>query len=339
MGGGELVEDGVVRSDLVCYQGGWNWPSEPKSPARRLLSGVAFPTSPLVFRALMSPSPNYRLMDMPMRIRTALEQMGRVIRPVILGWADTAGALPRSFRIGGYVIGSVLLVAAAFWGFGGQSFLAAAVFAVLGVLILIASSEKLTLPEEVFTADPIQGWRQWRVLRTGDPTCGARASHPILLAGLTNGQTWDERRLEASCAQGLREWDSSPGMHSAPDPLCSCGVYAWKDRSQALSYNPVATAVGEVRLWGRVFEAERGYRAQFAELAGDLGLVVACHAQSERCGEVVGVLEEQDGFKSYCALHTPDSVHLGSVISLDSFLDQLESDFRRRYRVDVSPVR
>lgn len=259
-----------------------------------------------------------------------------MVRPVVIGWADDASALPRSFRIFGYIFGSLLIVAAVFWGFRRGALLAAGIFAVLGMLVLLASSERLTLPEELFTAEPIDGWRQWRILRAAGTTSQPA---PLVLAGLADNQVWDARSAEAGCVQGMREWDGSPASHSAPDPLCSCGIHAWRDRAQAVSFHPVVTAVGEVRLWGEVLEAEHGYRAQYAELAANLGVLISCRARTEQCGEVVGVTEDSDGFKPYCAHHAPDPDDPGTAIYLDSFMEQLETDLGSKYGVEISPVR
>jgi hypothetical protein len=59
--------------------------------------------------------------------------------------------------------------------------------------------------------------------------------------------------------------------HEPAEWNCTCGVYAYKYsyrtrfRNDAF-YRPreVALAVGQVKLWGHVIEAEYGYRAQYA---------------------------------------------------------------------------
>ena len=56
-------------------------------------------------------------------------------------------------------------------------------------------------------------------------------------------------------------------LHSAPDPSCSCGIYAAAaadDLPSTWSGTKEVLVWGVVALWGRVVIAERGWRAQFA---------------------------------------------------------------------------
>jgi hypothetical protein len=106
--------------------------------------------------------------------------------------------------------------------------------------------------------EPIRGWRVWKV-------ADGRLYSTFF------GTLWPERtRLEARCGLGGR---SSPGglrgVHEAPWSACDCGIYALKSSAQALHLArqimaTVPAAVGQVSLWGRLIETERGYRAQYA---------------------------------------------------------------------------
>jgi hypothetical protein len=67
--------------------------------------------------------------------------------------------------------------------------------------------------------------------------------------------------LAAACAKG----------HPAPDPACSCGIYAARDPEEARRYlvgrddpHVVGRVLGRVALWGTVVEGERGWRASRA---------------------------------------------------------------------------
>jgi hypothetical protein len=121
--------------------------------------------------------------------------------------------------------------------------------------------------------DPILGWRVWKV------------AHGRLYSTVF-GTLWPERaRLEARCGLGGR---SSPGglrgVHDAPLRGCDCGIYALKSRADALFLarqitRPDLAAVGQVSLWGRVVETERGYRAQFAYIY-DLTLLGGTEVQA-----------------------------------------------------------
>lgn len=121
--------------------------------------------------------------------------------------------------------------------------------------------------------EPIRGWRVWKVANG-------------CLYSTVFGTLWPERaRLEARCGLGGR---SSPGglrgVHDAPSLGCDCGIYALKSRTDALFLARQITtnalvAVGQVSLWGRVVETERGYRAQYAYIY-DLTLLGGTDAQA-----------------------------------------------------------
>jgi hypothetical protein len=109
-------------------------------------------------------------------------------------------------------------------------------------------------------ADPIVGWRIWEIEESKDER--------YVLAAATARATWLPRvRAEAHC-------HTTGGEHTAPDAKCTCGLYAAKtlvgllelgyaERATRPSTNTIV-AIGEVNLWGRIIETERGYRAQYA---------------------------------------------------------------------------
>jgi len=135
--------------------------------------------------------------------------------------------------------------------------------------------------------EPIRGWRAWKV-------ANGRLYSTVF------GTLWPDRaRLEARCGLGGR---SSPGglrgVHDAPSRGCDCGIYALKSRADALFLADQITqsavaAVGQVSLWGRVVETERGFRGQYAYIY-DLTLLGGTDAQAEeiRNRYVVDVLAE-----------------------------------------------
>ena len=133
-------------------------------------------------------------------------------------------------------------------------------------------------------ADAIVAWRAWDVLEVtmaGEPVRDVMLSRfipeePPLVTELQvfspKGIRYPPERFEAKC------WDRARPPHIAPDPNCSCGVYALKSkenfaptssgvpridfRGRALVH--IENVLGEVYLWGRVIEAGGGYRAQYA---------------------------------------------------------------------------
>lgn len=100
------------------------------------------------------------------------------------------------------------------------------------------------MPDEIKESSPIVAYRTWKFLE------------PYFLADVNNTTVWLPcEKLEARCAF----YDS----HIAPMSSCSCGIYALKD-GVTHEYNQANAFVGEVYLWGRILEFEKGYRVQYA---------------------------------------------------------------------------
>lgn len=102
-------------------------------------------------------------------------------------------------------------------------------------------------------AEAVVGWRAWRVARAGG---GLR-----LLSTLFDDVWEPEEALEAACRHG----------HRAPEAACACGIYGARDVTEAYRHlvgrddpGVVHRVIGEVALWGRVIEHERGWRASLA---------------------------------------------------------------------------
>jgi hypothetical protein len=133
-------------------------------------------------------------------------------------------------------------------------------------------------------AEPIVGWRVWRIAVDGE------------LVSAYTPAGWPARApIVARCYE-------HPGEHEAPDEQCVCGVYACDEAGAALFYahRSGSAVVGRTKLWGRVVEHEAGWRAErsypqavyvprehFAETAED----VAAHL-AHRYGVAVHVVDE-----------------------------------------------
>ncbi|WP_133824846.1 hypothetical protein [Actinomycetospora succinea] len=98
------------------------------------------------------------------------------------------------------------------------------------------------------TAVPVVGWRVWRL--GGDRT-GPELVSPAVTAG------WPARTaMTAACRRGCP---------SAPAWDCGCGLYATTTLDLLLpSFTDAGAVLGCVALWGRVVEADRGWRAEHA---------------------------------------------------------------------------
>jgi hypothetical protein len=116
--------------------------------------------------------------------------------------------------------------------------------------------------------EPIVGWRQWNFM------------YPHFLANLGNDTIYVPReKIEARCEQYSTIGTlAHPKDHSEPAPHvpCTCGIYAYKEKSRLLreikniysglrlvANNRYVPIYGEINLWGKVIEHEDGYRAQF----------------------------------------------------------------------------
>jgi hypothetical protein len=114
-----------------------------------------------------------------------------------------------------------------------------------------------------FDSIPLVGWRAWAIV---DSPAG------LELRSLVYAHTWPAREpLQQECEAGgclAARWPAQPH---------SCGIHAFKQRADAVGYPATWEArrtgfsvtsdeyvIGQVSLWGRVIEHERGFRAQFA---------------------------------------------------------------------------
>lgn len=113
--------------------------------------------------------------------------------------------------------------------------------------------------------EPLVGWRVWKVWRPS-----AKSESCPGLTGIILNTPWSPRRKISAD----HNFDLAAKCRGLLESGCSCGVYAFREPDDAFCYamkvrdrllgitNEVA--LGEVSLWGRVIECERGYRAQYA---------------------------------------------------------------------------
>lgn len=132
---------------------------------------------------------------------------------------------------------------------------------------------------------PLLGWRAWRVLALPSGLC---------LASAVFDESWPVRgALTAACRLG----------HAAPDPACTCGVYAVREPRGAVRYlvgrddsDVVHRVLGRVALWGVTVEGEHGWRAERAQPVRLLvpagrtsGLTVDAPAVARALGRAYGI--------------------------------------------------
>ena len=160
---------------------------------------------------------------------------------------------------------------------------------------------------EVKDAEPLLAWRlvvltqrAGRVLVHEDGSCtwtpGRWQLHPITSGG---GGTSEELSIDAraTCrvyegvAAQMLEHQVYVQRHKAPDVLCTCGFYSYKDRSRswvAFNAGDVSRALARVDLSGLVVEHQYGYRAERQRiLALEVAPALADHVPAIR--ESLGV--------------------------------------------------
>lgn len=185
----------------------------------------------------------------------------------------------------------------------------------------------------LLTIESFTGHRLWRVAPVaGEP----------MLASVTTGDSWSGPTQEARCHAGVqlipRERRPDSGSHpgkAAPVIDCSCGLYASKEPTSPPQR--MAWAAGQVRLTGRVLEGERGYRAERAEMVGDLRLIIGMGPGPAMCTTppcrepATRVRMGSTSYLGRCSRHASDE-----SMALDQFAGFVDAAFRKRYGVGLA---
>ncbi len=112
-----------------------------------------------------------------------------------------------------------------------------------------------SIPDKLGAIVAYRAWTiQLMVLVNGDYRVRLKS-----LFALDNQMLWPPHEtMEARCLILL-----SPHPSDVPLESCSCGIYALKTACFTEPL-PASFVTGEVYLWGKVIECERGFRAQYA---------------------------------------------------------------------------
>ena len=168
-----------------------------------------------------------------------------------------------------------------------------------------------------FGIEPFFGWRDWKV--------HANEHGDLFLLAVGVAYRWPGSRVEAACV--IDYDDDHP--HRAPDVNCRCGIYAVKVPELLGEPWTRTSARGRVRMWGRVIETEKGFRAEIAQIEGPVELILGCHGIGGRCPLPA---EGAVGFDLFCRAHRPGH-GLRKEQSIDRFIAEAAEQLEKRYGV------
>ena len=163
------------------------------------------------------------------------------------------------------------------------------------------------------------GWRTWRLSKW------APDQRPILVGQYST--TWLHATLKAEHkgwerfeAQGI---EVPHDIDESPAKDCSCGIWVQKLEIDSTRWmNGSINASGFVKIWGRYFEGERGWRVQHATITGPLTIEMRCamwdtptmHSGSLgsfKCADdVVRIHDTGDSYTCFCQRHIPSNYPL-----------------------------
>jgi hypothetical protein len=106
--------------------------------------------------------------------------------------------------------------------------------------------------------EPIVGFRNWRIFRTGHAR--RQLSSPYFPV------SWSDPTLRATCHQLRSAEDLLREPHAAPEPDCGCGICAYHEPTGAFSKVDFRGVSGVVTVWGRIEADSEGMRAEYARV-------------------------------------------------------------------------
>lgn len=116
--------------------------------------------------------------------------------------------------------------------------------------------------EVVESGDLVVGYRTWSLDVAANFSDGEMELSPALVSDSCQLHWPPRQRMTAVCLERGSAHEA-PVVHEAPYSRTGCGIYARKDGNR-LGEVGCDAVIGEVWLWGRVIEHERGYRAEYA---------------------------------------------------------------------------
>jgi hypothetical protein len=166
-------------------------------------------------------------------------------------------------------------------------------------------------------AEPIIGWRVWRIQLSDGRYRLCSAMHPTL---------WQPGEpFRATCPRG---------SHVVPNEGCRCGIYATSSLpglAVAGVFNDGVCVLGAIAMWGRVIQHQRGARSS-AAYPVRLRLVCGTCLRTKRGAvEAVAVMAGSKDQVALCERHTPDGCSGPSAA-------EVQAELLDDYRVDLLPM-
>jgi hypothetical protein len=120
----------------------------------------------------------------------------------------------------------------------------------------LSGHEGRDTPDAPDLIEPLVAFRSWRAV-------GGRLRSPYLPV------FWEERILHAECRApvgALPEGTGAREPHLAPDPGCTCGIYAYLEPDRQFPTIDYRGVTGVVTVWGNIEVHAEGLRAQHARV-------------------------------------------------------------------------
>lgn len=167
--------------------------------------------------------------------------------------------------------------------------------------------------------EAVDAWRAWAVVELDGE---------LRLSSLTRPERWDPLTPVAAICRHP--------THLRPRRFCTCGVYAVPRPELLAGLGSIAGgAIGQVSLWGRVVEHERGLRAQAAYPARIALVCATC--LTERTGRPADVVEREERAPGVAVLR-PLCVEHVTEDGDRQRASEVEAALRSVYAVDALPA-
>lgn len=169
-------------------------------------------------------------------------------------------------------------------------------------------------------SEAVDAWRAWALVEVDGE---------LRLSSLTRPERWAPREpVTAICRHPT---------HLRPRRFCTCGVYAVPRPELLAGLGPIAGgAVGQVALWGRVVEHERGLRAEAAYPAR-IGLVCAT-CLADGLGRPAAVVDREERARGVAVLRPLCAEHAADASVAARPATEIERIVRDAYAVDPLPA-